>query len=160
MHTSAEILQAEKFIASKAVWIRKHIEKIRKKIAAAPDAPAFSETRAERSRREKREHAENKSVALRLVTERLAHFNALYGYSYGTVRIKNTASRWGSCSRRGNLNFSYKLALISPEEADYVVVHELCHRGEFNHSKAFWNLVARAIPDYESVRKRLKNRVL
>ena len=72
------------------------------------------------------------------------------------VSIKNTKSRWGSCSKKGNLNFNYKIALLSQELADYVIVHELCHLGEFNHSKKFWKLVSLTIPNYKESRLAFK----
>jgi predicted metal-dependent hydrolase len=80
----------------------------------------------------------------------------LIGVTYKKVFIKNSRSRWGSCSERGNLNFNYRIALLPPELADYVVVHELCHLVHFNHSPAFWAEVSKLIPEWKSARKRLK----
>jgi predicted metal-dependent hydrolase len=68
--------------------------------------------------------------------------------SYKRIAIKHTVSRWGSCSQAGNLNFSYRLALIPSHLAEYVVVHEICHLREFNHSDRFWSLVEQILPDY------------
>lgn len=90
-----------------------------------------------------------------LVTQRLEFFNQRYGFYWNRVSIKNTKRRWGSCSRKGNLNFCYRIALIKPELMDYVVVHELCHLGEFNHSKNFWSLVERGITNYKELRREL-----
>ena len=98
----------------------------------------------------------HKKVALELCHARLAHFNSFYNLSYKKVSIKNQTSRWGSCSRRGNLNFNYRIALLPPEIADYIIVHELCHLGEFNHSKKFWDLVAKTVPDWNKLRAQLK----
>lgn len=100
-------------------------------------------------------YVKDKEAARKLIHERLAYWNTFYNYSYGRVSIKDTKSRWGSCSKKGNLNFSYKLIHIPPDLADYVVVHELCHLGEFNHSQKFWNLIARTTPDYKERRNRL-----
>ena len=97
-----------------------------------------------------------KSQATILVKNKLEHFNQFYNYKYNRVVIRNQKTRWGSCSKRGNLNFNYKVALLSEREVNYIVVHELCHLGEFNHSQRFWDLVARTIPDYKDVRNSLK----
>mgnify|MGYP001607235311 CR=1 FL=1 len=86
--------------------------------------------------------------------------NKLYQFKIGRVSIKNHKSRWGSCSKKGNLNFNYKLALLPQELADYVIVHELCHLGEFNHSPKFWKLVARAIPNYKALKKKFKGLII
>lgn len=95
----------------------------------------------------------HKQRAVQFVQQRLQHLNQLYGFNYHRVTIRNQATRWGSCSKRGNLNFHYKVILLPPELADYVLVHELCHLQELNHSKRFWNLVAQTIPDYTHKRK-------
>jgi predicted metal-dependent hydrolase len=86
--------------------------------------------------------------ARQVFAERLDHYNAVYGFAFGRVSIKEQKSRWGSCSRAGNLNFNWRLLLAPLPVLDYVVVHELCHLRELNHSPAFWALVARACPDY------------
>ncbi len=72
----------------------------------------------------------------------------------------NQRTKWGSCSKKGNLNFNYKIALMPEKIADYIVVHELCHLKEFNHSRKFWNLVVKIIPDYLEIKKELKNKSL
>lgn len=95
-------------------------------------------------------------VARTLVHERLEYFNQFYRFVYHDVRIKSHLTRWGSCSSKGNLNFNYRIVLLPPELADYIVVHELCHLGEFNHSQKFWDLVAEQIPNYGELRQRLK----
>jgi len=97
-----------------------------------------------------------KEEARALVLERLLHFAPLFGVSLKKVFIKNSRTRWGSCSSKGNLNFNYRLALIEPELVDYVVVHELCHLKHFNHSPLFWAEVARAVPHWKLLRKRLR----
>lgn len=91
-----------------------------------------------------------------LVHSRLEYFNQFYNFKYGTVRIKAQTTRWGSCSSKGNLNFNYKIALLPPHLSDYVVVHELCHLGEFNHSQDFWDLVGKTFPNYWELRAELK----
>lgn len=90
--------------------------------------------------------------AKKLVLERLAYFAPQYNVTFARVTIKDMTSRWGSCSRRGNLNFNYRILFLPPELVDYVIVHEVCHLREMNHSRAFWALVAQTIPDF-AVRK-------
>jgi len=72
------------------------------------------------------------------------------------VSIRNQKTRWGSCSRQKNLSFSYRLFLLPPRFCDYVIVHELCHLKEMNHSPKFWALVARTFPDYKKLRREMK----
>ena len=99
----------------------------------------------------------NKSRALRLVREKIAQLNNVYNFRYNKVSIKNTSSRWGSCSKNGNLNFNYKLVYLSDEVATYVVAHELAHLQEMNHGRKFWQLVAKTVPNWKILRKQLKN---
>jgi len=94
------------------------------------------------------------------VLNRLGHFNQFYGFEYKRISIRNQKTRWGSCSKKGNLNFNYKLLFLSQEQADYIIVHELCHLKEMNHSKRFWNLVLESILDYKNVRKSLKKLII
>lgn len=81
---------------------------------------------------------------------------AATGFSYNNVRIKAQRTRWGSCSSKGNINLNYKLALMPEHWARYTVTHELCHTIELNHSKRFWGLVARHIPDYQTIHEDMK----
>jgi predicted metal-dependent hydrolase len=71
------------------------------------------------------------------------YYNEHYHFRYNRVSIKMQISRWGSCSRYGNLNFNYGLINLPQELADYVVVHELCHLKEMNHGPKFWALGGR-----------------
>ncbi len=88
--------------------------------------------------------------------QRTAYFARLMGVSYGKITVRAAKTRWGSCSGRGNLNFHWKLVLMPPEVLDYVVVHELAHRKEMNHSPAFWAEVKKILPDYQERRRWLK----
>jgi len=94
--------------------------------------------------------------ALTRVRERLSHYAPLIGVEFGRVAIRDQKSRWGSCSAKHNLNFNWKLIMAPPEALDYVVIHELCHLIEFNHSKRFWSLVESQMPEYEVWKKWLK----
>ena len=97
------------------------------------------------------------AMALRRIRERVAHFAPLVGRQPGRITIREQKTRWGSCSGKGNLNFNWKLIMAPPQVLDYVVIHELCHLYEFNHSPRFWALVAAQMPDYEIWKKWLKN---
>lgn len=98
-----------------------------------------------------------KEQARAIVVERLAIYNQIYQYKYNRISIRDQRTRWGSCSSKGNINFNYKIALLPTHLADYIVVHELCHIGEMNHSSRFWGLVARTIPNYLECRAQLKS---
>lgn len=95
--------------------------------------------------------------AKQILPERIAYFASLLGVSYGRITIRAQRSRWGSCSAKGNLNFNCLLMLVPPEVRDYVVVHELCHRLELNHSPKFWAWVERVVPDYKLHRTWLRD---
>ncbi len=97
-----------------------------------------------------------KAKAKKIIRERLRHFNAHYQFEYNRVNFRNQKTRWGSCSSQKNLSFNWRLILAPPEILDYVVVHELCHLKEMNHSKAFWKLVETQVPDHKKKRKWLK----
>lgn len=131
---------AEAFIVKKADWVLERLGEV-KKYNVHADCNNYKIY---------------KEKAKNLALERLEHFNKLYNYKFFRVSIRNQQTRWGSCSKKGNLNFNYKIALISQDLCDYIIVHELCHLKELNHSQKFWDLVAQTIPNYKERRKRLK----
>ncbi len=131
----------EAFVKSKKDWV----EECLRRIAVKKDLGLIMPTRED--------FLANRYKFQRLIREKLEKFNSYYGFIYKVVSIKNTKTRLGSCSRRGNLNFSYQLTAYSDKVINYVVVHELCHLKEFNHSKRFWDLVEKTIPDYRQIRK-------
>lgn len=100
--------------------------------------------------------AQYRKEARRRITERAAYFAEKMGVDYGRIAIKAAKTRWGSCSAQGNLNFHWKLILMPPAILDYVVVHELAHRIEMNHSPRFWAQVERILPDYRERRRWIK----
>lgn len=108
-------------------------------------------------RKNRTQYLKYKEQARTLIKEKIEVFNKIYEFRYGRIAIRNTKSRWGSCSKNGNLNFNYKIVFLPPKLADYLIVHEMCHLKEFNHSKKFWDLVRKAVPDYKELRKELKN---
>lgn len=88
---------------------------------------------------------------------RVDKFAQRIGVTYNHLTIRETKTRWGSCSSDGNLNLHWKLILLTERLSDYVIVHELCHRIELNHSKEFWAQVEKVLPDYKERRKGLKD---
>ena len=111
---------------------------------------------APHSKRAQQHYREHKESARTLVRERLQFWSIFFEVEHGRVAIRNTRTRWGSCSSKRNLNFSYRLKFLPQELIDYVVVHELCHLIEFNHSPAFWAHVERALPEYRHHRNALR----
>lgn len=131
-----------RFVESKSGWIEKHLEKR----TAAARLPVFTDEQLQVLARQARQ----------TIPERVAHFAPLVGVTYGRITIRSQHTLWGSCSGKGNLNFNCLLMLTPPEVLDYVVVHELCHRKEMNHSARFWAEVGQVLPDYEIPRKWLR----
>jgi predicted metal-dependent hydrolase len=113
-----------------------------------------------RVKRKNLNYLKYKESAVILVKNKLEYFNQFYNYKYNRVTIKNQKTRWGSCSKKGNLNFNYKIVLLSQKQIDYIIVHELCHLKEFNHSQRFWDLVALTILDYKEIRSSLRTNSL
>ena len=138
----------EEILKKKEAWISKHIEKIKKTKERLEAEPT------EKLTREK--VIALAEEALKVIPARVEYFAKVIGVTYGKITIRNQKTRWGSCSSKGNLNFNCLLMLAPPEVLDYVVVHELCHRKQMNHSKAFWAEVEKVLPDYKEARKWLK----
>ncbi len=132
------ITEIEGFISSHESWIRSKQEKIKKAMDSLPTVETLS-------MEEIRSLADQ---ALKIIPERVAYYAPRIGVTYGRITIRNQKTRWGSCSAKGNLNFNCLLMLTPPEVLDSVVVHELCHRKEMNHSKQFYTEVLRVYPDY------------
>ena len=134
--------QIRRFVADKAAWLEKHLAQL----AAQPSVPPFSE----------QELCALVNRAKEMIPPRVAHFAAVIGVSYGRVTVRRQHTRWGSCSNKGNLNFNCLLAAVPAQVRDYVIVHELCHRKQLNHSARFWAEVARVIPEYRQYKQWLK----
>ena len=142
------IKYAENFVKERETWLKESIEKMKEKIAKHPVSSIPKGTKAD--------YLKNKKEALIIVEKLLLHFNKIYNLNWKKVTIKNTSTRWGSCSKRGNLNFNYRIVYLPTALAEYLVVHEICHLQEMNHSQKFWNLVGKTIPKYKELRKELK----
>ena len=145
---SASEKDIEEILKKKEAWISRHIEKIKK------TKERFEAEPTEKLTREK--VIALAEEALKVIPERVEYFAKVIGVTYGKITVRNQKTRWGSCSSKGKLNFNCLLMLAPPEVLDYVVVHELCHRKQMNHSKAFWLEVEKVLPNYKEVRKWLK----
>lgn len=132
----------EAFVAEKSDWIQKHLLLQANRPQAAPFTNAQLQDFSNRTKA--------------LLQQRLPTLAQAIGVSYHTVTVRRQRTRWGSCSSKENLNFNCLLALMPPEVFDYVVVHELCHLKEMNHSPKFWAEVEKHLPDYKARKKWLK----
>lgn len=137
------------FVQEKDDWIRAHLQRMeeKKRLREQHREPAFSEE----------ELQELATQAMTLIPQKVRYYAQIIGVTYGRITIRNQRTRWGSCSGKGNLNFNCLLLLMPEEVLDYVVVHELCHRKEMNHSARFWEEVKKILPDYRQRRKWLKD---
>ena len=139
---------AEAFLRSKIEWINVKLEHF--KNMPAPLARPH----------QRQDYLKYKEKARALVNSRLEYFNRFYNFKYRRISIRDQKTRWGSCSRTGNLNFSYRVLELAPTAADYIIVHELCHLREMNHSIRFWSLVSKTVPDYKKLRRELRGKVV
>lgn len=137
--------EINRFLQEKSAWIERTLAKVRDANRAGEDEPLSMEDI----------HA-LADQALQVIPPRVGEFAARMGVTYGRITIRNQRGRWGSCSSQGNLNFNCLLMLAPAEVLDYVIVHELAHRKEMNHSRAFWAQVEAVLPDYREREKWLK----
>ena len=110
----------------------------------------------------KKEYAQHVDKARKIVHEKLEAWHKFYlenfnvELNYNRVAIKNSKTRWGSCSSKKNLNFSYKIVFLNEEERDYLIIHELCHLQQMNHGPNFWKLVSLGCPNFLVLRHKLR----
>ena len=137
------------FVQEKDDWIRAHLQRMaeKKRLREQCREQALS----------KEELQELAAQAMKLIPQKVRYYAPIIGVTYGRITIRNQRTRWGRCSGKGNLNFNCLLLLMPEEVLDYVVVHELCHRKEMNHSARFWEEVEKILPDYRQRRKWLKD---
>lgn len=138
--------QIEKFINSHRSWIEKQLALREKRIRDAHNQGPLTESDIKNLTRQASEY----------IPKRVEHYAKLIGVSYGNITIRHQKTRWGSCNSKGNLNFNCLLMLTPPEVIDSIIVHELCHRKEMNHSKRFYAQVLKVFPDYKRWNKWLK----
>ncbi len=136
------LAQAKHFFHSRRAWVEQALK--RSRALKRPWQGTVSE------------FARHKARAKKLIVERVKHLARAHGFSYRRISIKNHSSKWGSCSKAGNLNFNYRLWFLPPELVDYVVAHELCHLRHLNHSQSFWQEVRSILPEYLAWRRAIK----
>ena len=127
------------FLSEKASWIRMQQGRMQEREKMRQQARIHLDAAQEKELRER---------AKPVLAQRTAYFARQVGVTYGRITVRDQKTRWGSCSQTGNLNFNFRLILAPSEVLDYVVVHELCHRRQMNHSAQFWQEVAQVLPDY------------
>ena len=138
--------QIREFLVSHKRWIRIHMDQAENTAQAAQEAGRLS-------MEEIRTLADQ---AVEEIPKRVKHYASLMGVTYGKITIRNQKTRWGSCSKTGNLNFNCLLMLAPPQVLDAVVVHELAHRKEMNHSPRFYREIEKVYPEYEKWNRWLK----
>lgn len=135
-----------KFVEVKQNWIKKHLVQMyfkAEEIKKQKKEPALTNADIEKLCQK----------ALSVIPDKVKYYAEIMGVTYGRITIRNQKTRWGSCSSKGNLNFNCLLMLMPDKVLDYVVVHELCHLKQMNHSKKFWKEVERYMPDYKNYKK-------
>jgi len=136
----------DRFIIQKTSWITNKLEGYRK-------TPRVSFPFTGKSA-----YLKYKERASRIIIMRVREIAKLHGFKYGRITIRDQKTRWGSCSHAGNLNFSYKIFFLPQYLQDYIIIHELCHLKELNHSKRYWRLVEEIMPNYKIFEAMLRKR--
>lgn len=137
------ISDVEAYLKQKSKWISAKLD-------------YFREARGLNIKNKSISFSDNKEAAYKLAMLTVKRFSNLYGFEYNKILIKNHKSKWGSCSRKGNLNFNYRIVFLPKRLAEYIVVHELCHLVELSHSQKYWRLVEKALPNYKELIANLK----
>ena len=138
----------DKFVTEKANWIIKKLDYFQQF-----EGKIILKT-------SKADYLKRKEQARGFIENKVNYFNQFYNFEYNRICVKNQKTRWGSCSKKKNINFNYKVMFLPENMANYIVVHELCHLQELNHSYKFWDLVAETLPDYKNIKKEFKHKIL
>lgn len=144
---AAKDAQIQRFVKEKEHWILTHLGKMEERQRASENIEKLSMEEIQKLA----------DIALEVIPVKVKHYASLMKVQYGRITIRNQKTRWGSCSSKRNLNFNCLLMLAPDDVVDYVVVHELCHLIEMNHSKAFWSQVEQVMPDYKKHKQWLKD---
>ena len=139
--------QIDAFLKKKELWIYENLERIDRIYADRADGEILTDERIKALAQE----------AISTIPPIVEEYAARMGVTYGRITIRNQKTRWGSCSAKGNLNFNCLIMLAPRRVQEYLVVHELAHRKQMNHSRAFWQIVEEQIHDYKDCEAWLKN---
>lgn len=142
-HRASEAI-GQQFVQEKSAWIIATIARLQQS-AKAPHI-----------KRTNKDFLQHKYRALRLARRKVELFSKQLGVQHGIVNVKNQKTRWGSCSKTGNLSFNFRILFLHEDLQNYLVIHELCHLKEFNHSPRFWKAVESIFPEYRNARRELK----
>lgn len=135
----------DRFLQEKQSWILKYVNKAKQNpIVEKPPLPPSERSRYIR-------------IARDIFTRKTAYYASIMHVTYGRISIREQKTRWGSCSSEGNLNYNWRLIFAPEEVLNYIVVHELAHRREMNHSKAFYAVVESVLPEYKKAQKWLRD---
>lgn len=138
--------EIRRFVLEHADWLEETCRRVAEKRAEAAEAGALTDDDLRRLA----------AQAVKILPAKVAAYAARMGVTVKRITVRNQRSKWGSCSADGNLNFNCLLMLAPEEVLDYVVVHELAHRKEMNHSPRFWAEVEKVLPDWKNRRRWLK----
>jgi predicted metal-dependent hydrolase len=141
-----------RFLETSAPWVKKTLARVQRKGSELLPLPEGMGT--------KKHFATHKERARKILRARMEYWRVKLDTDFTGPRIGNQSTRWGSCSKTGTISLNYRLVFLPEELMDYVVVHELCHRLHFNHSKSFWCAVGSALPEYGVLRRTLRRYAL
>ena len=149
----------DRLVEKKGEWIEKKQEYFRKRAVEKKDTRLMylGEVNTVQFKNKKEVEAWYKKKAREVLTERMEYYSKLTGWSYRSMSINGATTRWGSCGPKNTINFSWRLLMAPLATVDYVVVHELAHTVEKNHSKRFWDRVREVLPDYKERQAVLKS---
>jgi predicted metal-dependent hydrolase len=137
------------FIRSRSTWIEKHLTVISRRELTNPKPNLTGD-----------QIKTHKKQAKKVITSEVEKWSQIMHLTYAKTRISSAKTRWGSCSFTNTISINWRLILLPEECLEYVIIHELAHITEKNHSKNFWNIVETYCPDYKTTRKTLQSHQL
>jgi predicted metal-dependent hydrolase len=136
----------EEFLKEKSGWLEKNLKLMKERLEKRNLMPSLTEEDIKKA----------KKLAKKIIPKKVSEFAKIIGVTFGGVSIRLQKTKWGSCTQKGNLNFNCLLVFCPEEVLNYVIIHELCHIKQLNHSKAFWAEVEKHCKNYKELQKWLK----